>query len=504
MSTLFTAIEWPFGIAAGVAVGGGVSAAIEPQVQSIVNDAWSNQRTKPLGVVVAATLAAELYGGGHADEGEAALTGYDGGRFAALVEAARTSPDVGILLILYRRKLISAGDLEHGLRKAKLDGRYRGPIEGLADVLLSPAELANARQQEFIDDGRLHSEGALQGYAAERMDLLYKMAGLPPGAMDGLTMLRRGIISEATYRELVAEGHTKTKYTDDLLALRTHVLSATDAAELRLRGWIDAAESYRIGDLNGYDREAMDRLFENRGRPATPHQMFLAIRRGDATRADFDRAIVQSNIRPEYADWLWAIRYSYPSLFQLRGAVQSGGIAPARALTILSYQGFEAQDAAAVVASWTKATLDGHKAETLAELSAEFEGYMIDEAQFRAALTKLDYVGAAQDHLVHLGDAKRVKKYRDAVVTKVYKMFLAFDIDDATARSDLAQVSVSAAAQDQLVRLWTLERSLAHKELTDAKIRAAFRKALIDRPTALAELEERGYSAVDAGIYLDS
>ncbi len=312
MSSLFAAVEWPFGLAAGTAVGGAVAGGITPVVQTIINEAWQAHPDKPLAAAIAANLAAELYQGGHADAGEASQTGYDGGRFDALVEYARTAPDVGIALTLYRRKLIGATDLEHALRKAKLDGRYVGPIEGLAQQLLPPADLANARQQEFIDDTRLHDEGALQGYDAERMDLLYKMAGLPPGVMDALVMLRRGIIDETTYRAIVAEGHTKTKYTDDLLKLRDHVLTQTDAAGLWLRGWIDQPEAERIGALNGYDAAAMLRLYQNHGRPATVRQTHIGYARGGSLPGFAgDEAIVTgpetralpSSLRRPWTNW---------------------------------------------------------------------------------------------------------------------------------------------------------------------------------------------------------
>jgi hypothetical protein len=208
--------------------------------------------------------------------------------------------------------------------------------------------------------------------------------------------------------------------------------------------------------------------------------MWLAIRRGNATRADFDRAIVQSNIRPEYADWLWQIRYTYPSLFQLRGAVQSGGITPARALTILDYQGFEPQDAQAVVASWARAGAEAGRALTKAELAAEYEGLFIDEAQFRAALTALGYTGPAQDLEVHLGDARRVKKYRDAIVTELHGDYVAHDADDADVTATLAEVGVSAEATGHLLGLWAIERRVQRRQLTAAQVKRGYKRGHLD------------------------
>lgn len=487
----------------GFAIGGAASAAIEPIVQPITNEAWSQRPEKPLAASVAAALVAE----GEWTEGEAvteaAMTGINDGRLKALVSLADTPPEAGQLMQLYRRGLIGEGAMRKGLRRLKMEPEWIDQMLALRDVLLTPDTLANARQQGFVKPARQIAESELHGVGAERAEILYLLAGNPPGPMDGLTMLRRNIIDEPTYREIVAEGRTKTKYTDAFLGLRTPVLSAADFAELRLRGWISPAESYAGGALTGHTPDQMDKLFQNRGRPATPRQMWLAIRRGNATRADFDRAIVQSNIRPEYADWLWSIRYSYPSLFQLRGAVQSGGLTPARALTILDYQGYEDQDAQAVVASWARAGAAAGRELTKAELGAEYEGLFIDEAQYRAALTQLGYTGPTQDLEVHLGDARRVKQYRDAIVSALHADYVANDADDADVTAALAEIAVSPDAIGHLLRLWAIERREQRRQLTAAQVKRGYKRGHLSLADAVGRLEDMGYDPAEITVLLD-
>src|SRR5207248_3369152 len=115
---------------------------------------------------------------------------------------------------------------------------------------------------------------------AERQQIRFRLAGLPPGVETALQMLRRKIIDVATFRQIVAEGHTKTKYTDDLLALERVVLGAQTYAGLHLRGWIDEAAMVAGGELTGYDKAQMDLLFKEHGRPATGHQVLVGLRRG--------------------------------------------------------------------------------------------------------------------------------------------------------------------------------------------------------------------------------
>ena len=83
-------------------------------------------------------------------------------------------------------------------------------------------------------------------------------------------------------------------------------------------------------------------------------------------------------------------------------------------------------------------------------------------------------------------------------------MFINHAIDETQARADLAQVGMHPPAIDRIMPLWVLERDATKKELMAAQIRAAYRKTLISLPDAIADLEERGYSATDAATYLAS
>jgi hypothetical protein len=322
-------------------------------------------------------------------------------------------------------------------------------------------------------------------------------------------MLRRGIIDEATFAQIVREGHTKTKYTDDLLALKEQVLTATDYAGLRLRGWITPAESYTGGALTGYSQEQMDQLWLNRGRPATTHQAFIGLARGgeydgatDGVPEAFKLAVLQSDIRPEWTNLLWHSRYSYPSAFVLRGLTQSGDLTQAQTEQVLLYEGWEPGFAKTVSSKWAESAGAGAKDATAANLRAEYEGLFITRDELVAALVKLGYDQTEALMLAHLGDAARVKKYRDAVVTAVYKAFLAHDVQDADARATLTADGISSDAIDDLLRVWKLELMAARRNLTPAQIGAAYRRGTLTQADAVAELVARGYSEADADALL--
>ena len=173
------------------------------------------------------------------------------------------------------------------------------------------------------------------------------------------------------------------------------------------------------------------------------------------------------------------------------GLANSGDLSEAQVKEILHFEGWEPVLAAQVAAKWTAGTGAAGKSETRAELSDEYQGGYITEAEYRSALGALGYHGHQLDLEVHVADARRVKK-----------AYLARHLTDAEALTRLAQTGITGEAATLLIPLWQLEREVATKQLTPAQIRSAYRKATITQDEALAELADRGYTSADANTYL--
>jgi Arc/MetJ family transcription regulator len=460
---------------AAFALGTAVGPALTPAVRELVNEAWTQYPSRPVDAGVAAAIVAEAVELRDWGAGEAVKTGIDSGRFDAMVAEAREAPGVSELLQLWRRGLIDRAAFEHGLAKAKLETRWTGPLEGLHDVLLAPADLAMMRQQGFIDTARQHSESDLQGVTSERADLLFEVSGLPPGVEAAQAALNRGLIDDATFAQIVREGHTKTKYTALLTALRHPVLSATTYATLRLKGWKTQAESDDGGALSGYTSAQMEDLFLSMGRPAAPGQMATAAARGidgpdgvPMNEAQFLKGIRESDIRPEWGPMLWGSRFLYPPLFQLTRLVQGGAIDADTAARWARFDRYPPEVVTAMHDYWTQPTAP--KADT------------------------------------HLGKAQT------QLWTTVHRSYVADETSDADAAKTLTTLGVPGATQTEVLKLWKAERALIRKQLTPAQIKKAFVKLVKNpatgqpwtRDDALTALVARGYTLADATTYIDT
>ena len=451
----------------GYAIGTAAGPSLEPFVQDLANDAWRINQVLPLDAEVAAAIVAEDVEQRDWGAGEAAQHGIDGTRFDALLGEALNAPDISTLFELWRRGKIGDGDFAHGLRKAKLEPRWDGALEAIKETLLSPSDLAMARQQGFVDDATQLAQSQLQGVPADNATILYELAGLPPGAAEAQSLLNRGLIDDAMFAQIIREGHTKTKYTDLLQRAAVYVLNPLNYVQGRLRGWLTDPEMYAGTALTGVTKADTDLLFKIHGRPLSWHQVWIGLQRGgtydgpvDAIDPAFLHALRQSDIRPEWYNLAWHSRYTYPSAFVLRALTQAGTITQAEAHQVLLYEGWEPTFAQTVSAAWAGGTPGGSKEATKAELLDEFEAGYISESELRDHLTALGYLGPEQDFEVALGDARRIKAWRGKAETAINKAFLKGTVDAATAAADLAELGLDQDYIGRVMTIWQLEARL--------------------------------------------
>lgn len=458
--TVSEGTAFAFGLATGP--------VLAPEVEDLKNLQWRTHPSKALDANSAAEIVAEDVDSRDWGANEAASHGIDGTRFDALVGAVLNAPGVGELMQARRRKLISQATFEHGLRKARLETLWDAPMEGLLDVLLTVADLANAVVQGHMTQDAAAAEAELQGVSAARFDVLVQNTGLPPGPETLVSWWRRGIITTAELEQGIREGHTKTKYIPFFEAARQPLLSAATAVRLYLKGWYTKEQRDALGAQWGYSSQQMEDWFLSEGRPATVHQIHIGYARGaklpgatneeDAIRT----AVKQSDIRPEYADLLYAQRYTLPSAFVLRGLAQSGAITPDRTHELLIQSGWPPDLAAEVTAAWTGGGVTSTKADT----------------NVTTAHTQL-----------------RTATHRSYIIDK---------IDRAQADAALAHIIPSPTIRNQVLDTWDVEKTITVKPLTRAAIKKLYTNGTWTIDQAITDLEMQGMEEEDARLYLQS
>lgn len=484
----------------GFATGAAASEAIRPAVQPLANEIWSSNPTMPTPMDVAAQVAIKNPGMDDDMRKEARKQGFGDAAFNASKDAADSPPAVGELLELYRRGDIDHDRLIHGLRGALLESSWLDILPALAKVLLTPSDLAMARQQGFIDVGEQHAGSARQGVDSKDADLLFEMSGLPPGIAEGLELLRRGEITEEHFAQIVREGHTKTKYVEDLLKLKTQPLSASVAAEALIRQRVPKEKAVRIAEQNGYKPEDFLLWSDMLGRPIAIGESLTLARRGEFTFEQFRDAVARSDVRTEFADDLWKLRTVYPPLFQLLRLVKAGTIDEKMALDITIKLGYTPELAHSLI-SGAKVDKTAHTRHLAAgQIDTLYESGLETREWALAALTNLGYGNDEAEWHLELLEARRLIAAAQSAVNLVHRNYVSRKISVDRASADLDSIGVHHDARDLLLDQWGNEREEHILTLTNAQIGRALKLGIINEGDAISRWIGNGYSQDDASV----
>lgn len=449
------------GIIAGIGISRSAGIVIEPALEAKRQDVWKEFHA----AILAPRELAQLVVSGLMDEATGAefalRNGLTDERFRALLQLELHAGSLAQVLEIWNRsgqRKTLEPLVDHALAKERIETQYWPHIKDLATIRIPADLLAFAHQRGIVDNPTdpvsgqklipvsaptseavdlagnpspirqepskidVLAEFAATGWDFERAAVNARARGLPPAPGELLQLVNRGVISVSEFYAGIGEGDTRNEWRDYLLALRHPPLSAQEYASARLRTWVTAEQSYTGGALTGHTPEQMDLLFLNRGRPASPTQMWTAfVRKAIGPRGvpveyeDHAKAIAISDIRPEYAEMLWEIKYVYPALFQLNRLVTAKAI-----------------DAATAV-DWAT------KNRTAPEVLTALEKYWSS-------------LGGA-------GVSTEVKSQRTKLLTDVHKNYVsgAATVDQVLAA--LQPVPYAQADIDEMIRIWDIQRA---------------------------------------------
>lgn len=357
------------GEAAAFAAGIAIAPLLEPVVQEIRNTSWAQAPDKPLDPQILAQGVAERKIDPTVAAREASYSGIAQTPFTQMVDLLRNAPGVAESLRLIRRGQLPATSFLEVLQKNGVEDEWLKAYQAVSttglqpyEEPLSPADLAlgmirgnlpiptidgepivplggstdgSVVPHDPIADIDVMAEAAASGLSPERMATLARNVGLPPGVIEGLNMLNRGIIDEPSFYLLIAQSDARLSWGEFLIQLRRMILTPHEYAELYLRGWIKLQDAYDGAALHGLEPSDLDLLVEMIGRPISAKQIVTGLARGgtfggiyEGVPEPFLSSIRESNIRPEWGNLDYANRYTYPSLFQLNALVKANAIDP--------------------------------------------------------------------------------------------------------------------------------------------------------------------------------
>lgn len=268
---------------------------LAPFTQQMANDIWSAHADRPITPPDVATAVVRGIDFGDTSGvdvpdwaiAEAAKSGLGAKQFKTLVGVTGMAPDMTLLFEMIRRQVIDAGQLTEGIKQGDIKDEWIPFVEKMRYAPPSPIDLVQAALRGINPEDAVSGSFGVSGaggtgpasdsYVAAKkwagnlglepagwvggnpdwFDMLYSVAGRPPGPVELAHAALRGFIpwtgtgaDAVTFEQGIAESDVKTKWTGILRQLSTYYPPPGTVNSLLVHGGItrEQAASYYAAD----------------------------------------------------------------------------------------------------------------------------------------------------------------------------------------------------------------------------------------------------------------
>lgn len=204
-----------------------------------------------------------------------------------------------------------------------------------AHRLLDPAVMARLVASGGVDLATAQADGVLEGYGADKLNALVYLAQTVPGFAEAITAWRRGKIGPEDFTHTLIKAAIDARYYDAVKDLKDEWLTPQQVALGIVRGLLhdpglmavtlDAGAgnvtAYRESTIDalkealggGIDTERLRVMVGSIGLPMSTQAAAQATFRQIITRQDFNRSILEGDVRPEWADAIFEQARQHPT-----------------------------------------------------------------------------------------------------------------------------------------------------------------------------------------------
>jgi hypothetical protein len=253
--------------------------------QPLLNELWSSRPRMPMSPADVANAVVQGYMTLAEGETEAAYSGLDTKPFRTMVEVTGMPPSPQDLFQMFRRSIIpegkSAADFPSvyaGLAEGHTKDSWIPIFQKLAYVWPSPTDFVNAAVREQVPYATASEWAGKTGLdtttevaaGIKFFDLLFDVAGRPPGPEEMARMAHRGIIpwtgtgpKATTFQQGIAESDLKTKWTAALEALSTYIPSNGEITNWVRHGFVTKADALPMYAKNAVTADVANLMMES-------------------------------------------------------------------------------------------------------------------------------------------------------------------------------------------------------------------------------------------------
>lgn len=439
----------------------------------------------------------------------------------AWVESQYSAPDVGTVLELLRRGLISESTAKKMFTQSAVRSEWQDALLGLKKRLVDAGTIASVAAKGVIPEhlARVYAESL--GFEAGEFNLIVEDSRRYPELSVVFELLWRGVIDEATAKLLLRRLGFSADIVDKVLALKEPIPSTSDLVTMVVREAFvpemvtpapDAFAQWMA--KRGWSKEWSDRYWTAHWRPIPLELAYDNLRRGYWSEKDFRRALWIHDIHPNWHDSILAVAYNPPSLRELGYGYDVGAYKREDIVKYRRWGGLSKEDAEkaadALIAYRTEAEREACRREYMYLYAIG----RIDRATFEANLKRLGTNPEAIKLWLERGDLYKERIRKEAPVTEPKAItrsdaMWAFEHglrDEKWLRDTLAFLDYRKEDIDVYVEIAKRRREELEKpppeptprRLSIAQLEDAYWLGLISADEVVKRLGDLGFSSEDA------
>lgn len=328
-------------------------------------------------------------------------------------------------------------------------------------------------------------------------------AGQAIGIEQAILLWRRGDITSTELARVVHYSNVRDDFLPDIELLKYLPPPAGEVVSGALKGHLsDTVAMGYLSDAGIDPTKHYDWMKHTAGRSLGLMEMLTLWNRGEMTEAEVRLGIEQSDINNDYIGYAELLRVHYPAVFQVHELVKAGAMTPARATTILGYEGFQPEDIAAIVAEFNTAPKSTVKELSASQVTKMYEEQLLSQGDALARLETLKYTAADAQLMLTYADQNRALAMINAAAKKIGTLYVAHKITQTTAAAQLTAAGVPNAAAMTMFKFWDLERAANVRIPSEAQVVGAYRRKEIGAADCKARLLNMGVQQGDLAIFV--
>ena len=393
----------------------------------------------------------------------------------------------------WNRGLIGEGDADDILSRYGFAGTRKDALKQLRYLLPTPTDLVRfgvrevftpavaerfGQYQDFPD--AFGTEMAKVGFDLDRARQFWAAHWDLPSLSAGYEMLHRRVIDQSDLELLLRAQDVMPYWRDKLIRISYNPLTRVDVRRMYALGVLNEQAVHDAYLDLGYNEENATRLTEFTKRYSAPDE--------DGELKDF-RDLAAGTIRQAY-------RRHVLSRDEALDKLVLGGYTEDVADFLLTIDD---------VQLGLRPDLDSDvdvRELTLSIIRRAYREGLWERSRAQEELEALGYLPNAADLILALEDLDKERELTETRIKLVKERFLAFDLDEAGARSELQDLEVQEDRLELLITDWTADRQPNVRRLTTAQLKKAWGVGLYNDQEVFDYLRLLGYPDAEADILM--